>query len=89
MFKGVISFPYRIFISGDAVIDDRVIIYQQVTMGSNYNTVSKYKKRQALRQCCIGSGNNVKIEKNCSGGESIKDNLTVVISKPETMGIND
>lgn len=84
---------YGIFISGDAIIGDNVTIYHQVTIGSNYSHMSKYKGAPIIGDnVTLGAGSkiiggikigkNVKVGTNCSVNHSVNDNLTVVMPRP-------
>lgn len=87
---------YGIFISGDAVIDDNVTIFQQVTIGSIVSSGSKNIGAPTIgRGTIIGAGakvignikigENVRIGANCVVVEDVPDHATVVMHKPKIL----
>ena len=95
-FKGIPTFPHGIngiYISSGAIIGENVIIYHQVTIGSNTLLNSKHAGAPIIgNNVYIGCGakiignvrigDNVRIGANCIVTEDIKSNSTVVSQKP-------
>lgn len=94
-FKTKPVFPHGIngiFVSGDAAIGDECIIFQQVTIGSNYLPGSRNNGAPTIGDnCYIGAGakiiGKVRVGNNCRIGanavvvDDIPDNCTVVLGK--------
>lgn len=92
-----VIFPHGIrgvFISGDSIIGDNCVIFQQVTIGSN--TIPESKKFGAPvigRNCYIGAGakiigkvnigDNCRIGANCIVTEDIPDDSLVILDSPK------
>lgn len=87
---------YGIFISGDAVIDDNVTIFQQVTIGSIVSSGSKKIGAPTIGQgTIIGAGakvignikvgENVRIGANCVVVDDVPNGATVVMNKPRIL----
>lgn len=101
-FKTKPIFPHGItgiFISGSAKIGKECIIFQHVTIGSNYLPGSKNIGAPIIGDnCYIGAGakiiGNVKIGNNCRIGANavvctdVEDNCTVVLDKPRVIQCN-
>ncbi|MGR5182978.1 hypothetical protein [Vibrio alginolyticus] len=83
---------HGIFISKNAVIGERVTIYQQVTIGSNQNKSHKmFGAPKVGNDCVIGVGakiignitigNNVNFGSNVSVARDVPNDITVVVGE--------
>lgn len=94
-FKGIPEFPhgiFSIFISSGAEIGTNCVIFQQVTIGSNWMPHSKKNGFPIIGDnCFIGAGaiiiggirigNNCRIGASCIVTEDVPDNSVVVMDK--------
>jgi serine O-acetyltransferase len=86
---------YGIFLSQSSIIGDDVIIFHQVTIGSNYDTSRNAGAPIIGNNVLIGAGakvigkikigNNVRIGANATVVKDIADNFTVVPTTPRIL----
>lgn len=98
-FSGEPCFPHgikNIFISGDASFGRNCVIFQQVTIGSNYLAGSKHLGAPHIGDdCFIGAGaiiiggvaigNSCRIGAGCTVFDDVPDNCVVVSERPRVI----